>query len=127
MNEKMKYHIAVQPEAFYLTEHSHPDKEQYVFAYRIRLTNEGSVSAKLLTRHWVITDENGHQEEVRGPGVVGENPQLAPGQTFEYMSGARLKTPVGMMQGSYSMLAEDGTQFEAEIPAFTLAGPRVMH
>ena len=108
-------------------EQSQPAQGRYAFAYTITIRNDGAVPAKLLTRHWVITHGNGKVEEVRGPGVVGEHPHLAPGEAFEYTSGAVLDTPVGTMQGSYQMLADDGTAFDAPIPRFTLSVPRTLH
>jgi len=98
-----------------------------VFAYTITIRNEGEVPAKLLTRHWIITDANGRVQEVRGDGVVGEQPYLKPGQGFRYSSGAVLETPVGTMQGSYQMITDDGAKFDAAIPAFRLAMPGMLH
>ena len=98
-----------------------------MFSYTITIRNEGEVPAKLLTRHWVITDANGRSQEVRGDGVVGEQPYLKPGQGFRYSSGAVLETPVGAMQGSYQMVADDGATFDAAIPAFRLAIPGMLH
>lgn len=111
----------------FLDEQSRPGEDRYVFAYTIAIRNTGNVAARLLDRHWIITDANGRVEEVRGEGVVGEQPWLRPGESFEYTSGAVLETSVGTMQGSYGMLADDGTRFEAPIPAFTLAVPRTLH
>jgi ApaG protein len=98
-----------------------------VFAYVITIRNDGTIPAKLLSRHWIIMDANGEFEEVQGEGVVGEKPYLRPGEGFQYTSGAVLKTSVGSMRGSYQMLADDGVEFEASIPAFTLAVPRTLH
>ncbi len=98
-----------------------------MFSYTITIRNEGSVPARLLTRHWIITDSNGKVQEVRGEGVVGEQPYLKPGQGFRYSSGAVLETPVGAMQGSYQMVADDGEQFDAPIAAFRLAMPGLLH
>ena len=98
-----------------------------MFAYTITIRNIGAMPAQLLSRHWIITDGNNHVQEVRGPGVVGEQPLLAPGEQFEYTSGTALATPVGTMRGTYQMVAEDGTHFDAEIPEFTLSVPRVLH
>src|ERR1700761_6130440 len=119
--------IRIEVETAYLDEQSDPKERRYVFSYTITIRNEGSVSARLLTRHWVITDANGKVEEVRGDGVVGEQPWMRPGDDFEYTSGAVLETAVGTMQGSYEMVADDGTRFEAPIPAFTLSIPRTLH
>ena len=119
--------IEVDVEARYVVEQSKPETNRYVFAYEITLRNLGMMPARLQTRHWVITDANGKVEEVRGPGVVGEHPHLQPGERLEYTSGAILETPVGTMQGSYQMVADDGTAFEAPIPRFTLSVPRTLH
>jgi ApaG protein len=121
------YQIRVSVETEFLPEQSDPDTGRWVFAYHITIRNEGQVTARLLTRHWIITDGEERIEEIHGEGVVGEQPTLAPGQFFEYSSGAVLNTPVGSMQGSYQMLAEDGTCFDAVIPAFTLAPPHTLH
>jgi len=123
----LKHNIQVDVQTFYVEEQSDPVDERYVFAYTITILNQGTVSARLLTRHWIITDSNGHIEEVRGDGVVGEQPYLRPGEGFRYTSGAILKTPVGSMQGSYQMIADDGSAFDADIPVFTLAIPRTLH
>lgn len=122
-----KYEFTVTAAPKYLAEHSDPDANQYVFAYTITVHNTGEVRAKLLSRHWVITDGEGRVEEVRGDGVVGEQPVLAPGEAFRYTSGCPLETPVGSMRGTYHCVAEDGTLFEAKIPEFVLAVPRVLH
>ena len=119
--------ISIAVDTRYLEDQSDPDEQRYVFAYTITIRNRGTVPAKLLGRHWVITDANGKVQEVRGDGVVGEQPHLMPGQGFRYTSGAVLETPVGSMQGSYQMLADDGVQFDALIPAFTLAIPGKIH
>jgi ApaG protein len=108
-------------------EHSEPDEDRYVFAYTVTLVNRGSVSAKLVSRHWTITDAEDHIEEVEGEGVVGEQPTLKPGEGFRYTSGAVIETPVGTMHGSYQMVAEDGQAFEANIPRFVLSAPRTLH
>jgi ApaG protein len=122
-----KYRIEVEPEAYFVEEQSDVAADKYVFAYRIRITNRGAEPAKLVSRHWYITDANLQTQEVRGMGVVGEHPHLKPGETYEYMSGATLATPWGTMKGSYLMEADDGTQFDADIPEFVLAAPRVLH
>jgi ApaG protein len=127
MSESSAYAIAVQVRTAFIPEQSSPETDQYVFAYTITITNTGSVAATLLRRHWIITDGNNNVREVRGEGVVGEQPHLAPGQSFRYTSGAVLETPVGCMQGSYSMLADDGVEFEAPIPAFNLSTPHVVN
>ena len=119
--------ISVAVDTRYLEDQSDPDEHRYVFAYTITIRNRGTVPAKLLGRHWVITDANGKVQEVRGEGVVGEQPHLMPGQGFRYTSGAVLETPVGSMQGSYRMLADNGVEFDAPIAAFTLAIPGKIH
>ena len=111
----------------YLDEQSAPADNRYVFAYTIRLENRGDAPAQLLARHWIITDANGRIEEVRGEGVIGEQPRLRPGEDFEYTSGAVLETIVGTMRGSYLWQADDGTQFESPIPQFSLSIPRTLH
>lgn len=127
MNPKPSYTIDVQVETRFVPDQSKPHDNRYVFAYTVTLHNAGDVPARLLTRHWVITDANGKVEEVRGEGVVGEQPWLRPGDRYQYSSGAVLDTVVGTMQGSYQMLADDGTHFDAPIPAFTLSIPRTLH
>jgi ApaG protein len=123
----VRHRISVDVETTYLDDQSEPREQRYVFAYTITIRNEGEVPAKLLTRHWIITDANGRVQEVRGEGVVGEQPYLKPGQGFRYSSGAVLETPVGTMQGTYQMLADDGAQFDAPIAAFRLAMPGMLH
>jgi ApaG protein len=127
MNERSSYTIDVQVEPRFVPDQSRPGDNRYVFAYTITLHNAGDIAARLLTRHWVITDANGKVEEVTGEGVVGEQPWIRPGDEYEYTSGAVLETSVGIMQGSYQMLADDGTHFEAAIPPFTLSIPRTLH
>lgn len=121
------YQITVTAAPQYVPDQSDPDAERYVFAYTITLENTGTVTAQLISRHWLITDGNSNVQEVRGLGVIGEQPLLRPGEKYEYTSGCQLDTPVGVMRGTYQMMAEDGTAFEAEIPAFTLSIPRVLH
>jgi ApaG protein len=123
----VRHRISIDVETTYLDDQSEPREQRYVFAYTITIRNEGEIPAKLLTRHWIITDANGRVQEVRGDGVVGEQPYLKPGQGFRYSSGAVLETPVGTMQGSYQMIADDGAQFDAPIPAFRLAKPGMLH
>ena len=127
MAESKKYEITIVPKAIYVDEQSDPAKNQYVFAYTIMLTNTGSVPAQLISRHWVITDANNKVLEVKGLGVIGQQPLLEPGESFEYSSGTHLETSVGTMRGTYQMLAEDGHAFDAPIPLFTLSVPRVLH
>ncbi len=119
--------IRIQVITSYIDDQSEPDSDRYVFAYTITITNEGDVAAKLISRHWVITDANGKVQEVSGDGVVGEQPHLKPGEDFRYSSGAVLETPVGAMQGLYRMEAEDGVNFDAPIAPFTLAVPGLLH
>ncbi len=127
MAESKKYEITVQPRASFVEEHSDVEGDRYVFAYTITVTNTGTVPAQLVSRHWLITDGHGEVQEVRGLGVVGDQPLLQPGEQYEYTSGVTLDTPVGAMRGSYQMVAEDGTRFDAEIPEFALAMPRTLH
>jgi len=127
MADSKKYEIQVTTQVEYIPDQSSEEQERYVFAYTITLTNTGSIAAQLISRHWVITDANNSVQEVRGLGVVGEQPLLKPGEHFEYTSGSAIATPVGTMHGSYQMVAEDGTKFDAPIPEFTLSMPRVLH
>ncbi|MCE2943255.1 MAG: Co2+/Mg2+ efflux protein ApaG [Lysobacteraceae bacterium] len=122
-----RYAITVAVATRFLDEQSAPDEGRYVFAYTIRIANSGEVAARLLSRHWLITDANGKVQEVRGDGVVGQQPWLKPGGEFEYTSGAVLETFCGQMKGSYQMLADDGTAFDAEIAPFALTIPRTLH
>ncbi len=124
--ETAAHRIRVDVETSYLDEQSDPQQRRYVFSYTITIRNEGSVAARLLTRHWIITDANGQVREVRGDGVVGEQPYLKPGQGFRYSSGAVIETPVGTMQGSYQMVGDDGHHFDAPIPPFRLAMPGIV-
>ncbi|HXC58544.1 MAG TPA: Co2+/Mg2+ efflux protein ApaG [Steroidobacteraceae bacterium] len=123
----MSNRIRVEVETNYLADQSDPSGRRYVFAYTITIRNEGDEAAKLLRRHWLITDADGKVQEVHGDGVVGEQPHLKPGQGFRYSSGAILETPVGSMQGSYSMLSDAGAQFDAPIAPFRLAMPGILH
>jgi len=125
--DKIKCEISIEVATDYVDDQSEPDVDRYVFAYTITIANQGNVPAKLLSRHWVITDANGKIQEVSGDGVVGEQPHLNPGEKFSYSSGAVLETPVGAMQGSYRMEADNGTSFDAPIPPFTLAVPGLLH
>ena len=127
MASEKKYQINVTARTTYIPEQSDPDSGRYVFAYTITITNTGSVTAQLISRHWIIADANNKVQEVRGLGVVGEQPLLKAGESFEYTSGAAIATPVGTMRGSYQMVAEDGLQFDAPISEFTLSMPRVLH
>ena len=121
------YDIDVQVETAYVSEHSEPDEDRFVFAYTITLVNRGSVTAQLISRHWFITDADNRTEEVEGEGVVGEQPVLKPGEGFRYTSGAVIETPVGTMHGSYQMVTQDGDQFDAEIAPFSLSEPMAFH
>ena len=125
-NEK-RHEIAVSAAVQYLPDQSDEKSGRYVFAYTITIRNTGNASAQLISRHWVITDSQGLVQEVRGLGVVGAQPVLQPGEHHEYTSGTAIATPVGTMRGSYQMVADDGTRFEAAIPEFTLSVPRVLH
>lgn len=127
MAESKNYEIKVEVVTEYLAEQSDVAASRFVFAYHITLRNVGNVPAQLISRHWVITDAEGDIQEVKGLGVVGHQPLLAPDQSFEYTSGCALTTAVGTMRGTYQMVAEDGTQFDAAIPEFVLAMPRVLH
>jgi ApaG protein len=127
MQARNRYQVQIQVQTAFIPEQSAPEQNHYVFAYTITITNRGSAAVTLLRRHWVITDANNHIQEVRGDGVVGQQPRLEPGESFRYTSGAILETPVGCMEGSYSMVADDGATFEAPIPAFNLSQPRILH
>jgi ApaG protein len=125
MDKTCDIHIKVVTD--YIGEQSEPDADRYVFAYTITISNFGNVAARLLSRHWLITDANGKVQEVSGDGVVGEQPHLRPGEEFRYSSGAVLETPVGAMQGSYQMVSDEGDHFDAPIAAFRLAMPGLLH
>jgi ApaG protein len=127
MNQLETPLIRVGVETAYVDDQSDPAADRYVFAYTITISNTGSMPAKLINRHWLITDANGKVQEVRGEGVVGEQPYLRPGEAFRYTSGTVLETPVGTMEGEYEMLADDGRSFLAPIDRFSLAIPRVLH
>lgn len=122
-----QHQFSVSVRVRFVAEQSDPGADLYLFAYTIRVENTGSVAAQLLSRHWIITDGNGKVEEVRGPGVVGEQPRLAPGESFEYTSGCPLNTPYGTMQGSYQCVGADGVAFDVPIAEFVLTVPRVLH
>lgn len=127
MSNRTAHDIRVEVESIYIEEQSSPPDGRYVFAYTVTIRNLGSVAAKLLTRHWIITDADGEVQEVRGEGVVGEQPYLRPGEGFQYTSGTMLETPIGSMRGAYRMVGDDGEQFDAEIPVFTLSVPHMLH
>jgi ApaG protein len=122
-----KHAVDVSARVTYLADQSDVEANRYVFAYTITITNLGTVAARLISRHWIITDVSGVVQEVRGDGVVGEQPLLQPRQSFTYTSGAAIATPAGTMRGSYHMRAADGVEFDAPIPEFTLAMPRTLH
>ncbi|MBM3771874.1 MAG: Co2+/Mg2+ efflux protein ApaG [Acidimicrobiia bacterium] len=126
-SEAVTNNVRVEVESRYAPDQSQPFKSQWFFHYRVRISNEGDETVQLLSRHWIITDGAGHIEEVRGPGVVGEQPVLAPGEKFEYTSGCPLKTSTGSMRGTYQMVTEDGTHFDVEIAPFGLAEPYTVH
>jgi len=125
--KKNNYEIRINVATQYVDAQSEPEIDRYVFAYTITIENRSDMPAQLLSRHWVITDANGKVQEVSGDGVVGEQPKLGPGETYRYSSGAVLETPVGAMQGSYRMQSENGIDFDAPIPPFTLAVPGMLH
>jgi ApaG protein len=127
MVEEKRYEVAVSSQTQYVAEQSDEESGRFVFAYTMTIRNKGSLPAQLVSRHWIITDARNHVQEVRGLGVVGAQPLIKPGESFEYTSGTAISTPVGTMKGSYQMVAEDGTHFDAQIPEFTLSVPRVLH
>jgi ApaG protein len=122
-----KHDISVTSRTAFIPDQSDLESGRFVFAYTITITNTGSMPAQLVSRHWIITDSNNQVQEVRGLGVVGEQPTLRPNESFQYTSGTAIATPVGTMRGSYQMVAQDGVQFDAPIPEFTLSMPRVLH
>lgn len=121
------YNIQIDVEPAYIAEQSDPTNDNYVFSYTVTIKNLGDIPAKLLTRHWIITDGDGQVQEVKGDGVIGEQPHIQPGEGFQYTSGTFMNTPVGTMSGSYQMIADDGVHFDAEIPSFTLSIPNILH
>jgi ApaG protein len=125
--EGNKYDITIKVHTAYIPEQSDPASDRYVFSYTVTIENTGTVAAQLISRHWIITDADSKVQEVRGLGVVGEQPFLRPGESFEYTSGTSMGTPVGAMRGTYQMVAEDGQKFDAEIGEFALSMPRVLH
>jgi ApaG protein len=126
-SEAVTNNVRVEVESQYAPEHSQPFQGQWFFHYSVRITNEGDETIQLLSRHWMITDATGHTEEVKGTGVVGEQPVLAPGETFAYSSGCPLKTSTGVMRGTYQMVDEDGGYFDVEIAPFALHEPYTVH
>ncbi len=127
MAQDKRYEIAVEPKSAYVADESDPAKDKYVFSYTIKITNTGDVGVKVVGRHWIITDADHKVQEVKGLGVVGQQPELKPGESFEYTSGAALPTSMGTMRGTYQMRADDGSMFDAPIPSFTLSVPRTLH
>jgi len=127
LDAQKEHDTRVEVETSYIPDQSAPEQSRYVFSYTITISNHGSVPAKLLSRHWIITDANGKVDEVRGEGVVGEQPHLNPGDGFRYTSGTVITTPIGSMQGSYHMIADDGSEFDTPIPAFSLSIPHALH
>ncbi|HZQ62618.1 MAG TPA: Co2+/Mg2+ efflux protein ApaG [Casimicrobiaceae bacterium] len=127
MSEPGNHSIRIDVRTAYLDDRSEPARNQYVFAYTISITNTGEAPAQLIARHWIITDAEHHVQEVKGLGVVGQQPLIKPGESFEYTSGTTLATPVGTMHGTYHMVGEDGSTFDVPIPQFTLSVPRVLH
>ena len=127
MDEQTRYEIRIEPVSTYVADQSDPSRDQFVFAYTIRITNTGTVAAKLVSRHWIITDSEHRVQEVRGEGVIGQQPRLAPGESFEYTSGCPLDTPFGSMHGTYQMVTAGGSRFDAEIARFELREPGAIH
>lgn len=127
MSSAKHYEITVTVEAAFIPEQSDVERNRYAFSYHIKITNTGNVAAQLISRHWIITEADNKQQEVRGLGVVGAQPLLQPDEHYEYTSGAVINTPVGEMRGTYQMVAEDGTKFDAVIKPFALSMPRVLH
>jgi ApaG protein len=126
-SEALTRGIRVKVQSEYSPDQSAPSKNQWFFLYTVTISNESAETVQLLTRHWVITDGTGHIEEVRGPGVVGKQPTLKPGDSFEYTSGCPLTTPFGLMEGTYQMVTQDGDRFDARIAPFTLTEPYTVH
>ena len=127
MNKQTERGINIKVQVIYIEEQSDPESERYVFSYTVTIHNNGDRAAKLLSRHWIITDADNNTQEVRGDGVVGEQPHIKPGEGFQYSSGTVLDTPVGSMRGTYQMQSEDGECFDATIPMFTLSVPMILH
>ena len=127
MSSAKHYECTVEVEVTFIAEQSDVELNRYAFAYHVTITNTGNIAAQLISRHWIVTEANGEQQEIRGLGVVGAQPLLNPTEQFEYTSGTVINTPMGEMHGTYQMVAEDGTQFDAVIPAFSLLMPRVLH
>ena len=126
-SEAITNNVRVEVESQYAADHSQPFQNHWLFHYTVRITNEGDAAVQLISRHWVITHGDGHVDEVKGPGVIGKQPVLAPGESFEYTSGCPLKTPSGLMRGTYQMVTEDGDHFDVEIAPFALHEPYTIH
>lgn len=127
MSDDADYNINVIVNTQYIEAESNPEANRYVFAYTVKITNNGDIGAKLISRHWIITDANNRTQEVKGKGVIGEQPYLKPGESFEYTSGTMMETPVGSMHGSYQMVSNDDEHFDAIIKPFTLALPKILN
>lgn len=127
MSSVKRYACTVQVETVFIAEQSDVELNRYVFAYHVKISNTGNVAAQLISRHWIIVEASGEQQEVKGLGVIGEQPLLSPGEHFEYSSGTMINTPMGEMHGSYQMVAEDGARFDVIIAPFALTMPRVLH
>lgn len=127
MNDETNYNISVTVDSQYIEAESNPEANRFVFAYTVSILNQGDIGAKLISRHWIITDANNRTQEVKGKGVIGEQPYLKPGESFEYTSGTMMETPVGSMHGSYQMIANDEHSFDAVIEPFTLALPKILN
>ncbi|MEH6457093.1 MAG: Co2+/Mg2+ efflux protein ApaG [Cocleimonas sp.] len=127
MSDRIDYNISVTVDSQYIEAESNPEANRFVFAYTVHIKNNGNIAAKLISRHWIITDANNRTQEVKGKGVIGEQPYLKPGESFEYTSGTMMETPVGSMQGSYQMISNDEHSFDAIIEPFTLALPKILN
>jgi len=127
MSSVKHYECTVRVEVTFIAEQSDVEHNRYAFAYHVTITNTGNIAAQLISRHWIVTEANGEQQEIKGLGVVGAQPLLKPGEHYEYTSGTVINTPMGEMRGTYQMVADDGTQFDAIIPTFLLSMPRVLH
>lgn len=127
MSNETDYNISVTVDSQYIEAESNPEANRFVFAYTVKVQNKGNIGAKLISRHWIITDANNRTQEVKGKGVIGEQPYLKPGESFEYTSGTMMETPVGSMHGTYQMIANDEHSFDAIIEPFTLALPKILN
>ena len=127
MSDAVTNGIRVEVLSQHVPENSRPQAGEWLFQYTVRITNQSKETVQLVSRHWIITDAVDHEENVQGPGVVGQQPVLEPGESFQYSSWCPLRTPTGTMHGTYQMVAEDGQHFDAPIPSFTLSVPRILH